>query len=72
MEIGNLVKAEYSEAIGIVIDIIQKKVWRTNEQGKAVNWNRVEPEPHAVVLYAHNNGTVNIPVVDLEVVDENR
>tara|TARA_A100001515_G_C4457493_1_gene172436 strand:+ start:118 stop:336 length:219 start_codon:yes stop_codon:yes gene_type:complete len=72
MEIGNLVKAEYSEAIGIVIDIVQKKVWRTNEQGKAVNWNRVEPEPHAVVLYAHNNGTVNIPVVDLEVVDENR
>ena len=72
MEIGNLVKAEYSEAIGIVVDIIQKKCWRTSERGAGVDWNKVEPEPHAVVLYAHNNGTVNIPVVDLEVVDENR
>ena len=72
MEIGNLVKAEYSEAIGIVVDIIQKKCWRTSERGVGVDWNKVEPEPHAIVLYAHNNGTVSIPVIDLEVVDEDR
>jgi hypothetical protein len=72
MKVGNLVKAEYSEAIGIVVDIVQKKVWRTSAQGKKVDWNKVDPEPHAVVLYAHNNGTVNIPVVDLQVVNETR
>jgi hypothetical protein len=68
MKIGSLVRAEYSEAIGIVVDVIQKKVWRTSEQGKAVNWNNVEPEPHAVILYAHNDGTVNIPTCDLEII----
>ena len=70
MKAGNLVRAEYSEAIGIVIDIIQKKVWRTSTQGNKVDWNKVEPEPHAVVLYSHNDGTVNIPTCELEVVSE--
>ena len=65
MKIGDLVKASYSEAIGLVVDVIQKKVWRASEN--TVNWSKVNPEPHAVVLYAHNDGTVNIPVADLEV-----
>ena len=67
MKVGDLVKAQYSEAVGLVVDVIQKKVWRTHELGRKVNWELVEPEPHAVVLYSHNKGTVDIPIIDLEV-----
>ena len=69
MKVGDLVKAEHSEAIGFVVDIIQKKCWRTSERGVGVDWNKVEPEPHASVLYSHNDGTVNIPIIELEVID---
>ena len=57
------------EPTGIVVDIIQKKVWRTNLQGKRVNWAKVNPEPHAVVLYSQR-GTLSIPITELEVIDE--
>ena len=67
MQVGDLVKAQYSEAVGLVVDVIQKKVWRTDSHGKKIDWNKVDPEPHAVVLYSHNEGTVDIPVIDLEV-----
>jgi len=53
-----------------VVDIIQKKVWRTRIQGKRVDWNKVHPEPHAVVLWSHNNGTINIPCTELVVLNE--
>lgn len=72
MKVGDLVKAEHSEAIGIVIDVVQKKVWRSGIMGKKVNWDLVDPEPHAAVLYSHNNDTVNIPFTELEVVNEGR
>ena len=68
MRKGDLVKAHYSDAIGLVVDVVQKKCWRTSEKGVSVDWNKVDPEPHAVVLYAHNDGTVSIPFTDLEVV----
>lgn len=72
MKVGDLVKAEHSETIGIVIDVVQKKVWRSGIMGKKVNWDLVDPEPHAAVLYSHNNDTVNIPFTELEVVNEGR
>ena len=72
MKVNDLVKAKHSEAIGIIVDVIQKKVWRSDLLGHKIDWNLVEPEPHGVVLYAYNNGTVNIPMIDLEVVNENR
>ena len=56
--------------VGLVIDIIEKKCWRTSAQGKSINWDIIEPEPHAEVLYPHNDGTIAIPVVELEVVYE--
>ena len=67
MKKGDLVRysGNKENAVGIVVDVIQKKVWRTSERGKAVNWNRVEPEPHAVVLWEHNDGPVAVPVTDL-------
>ena len=61
-----------SKRAGLVIDIVEKKVWRAGSMGKKVNWDAVDPEPHAVVLFPHNDGTINMPVVDLEVINENR
>ena len=74
MKVGDLVrhKANPGYLPGVVVDMIQKKVWRTVEQGKAVNWNKVKPEPHAVVFFSHNDGTINIPIVELEVINESR
>jgi hypothetical protein len=68
MKVGDLVKIEKTDHAGIVLDIIQKKCWRTSERGVGVDWNKVEPELHAVVLF--DNRKVSIPVVDLEVVNE--
>jgi len=70
VKVGDLVRAEFSESIGLVIDIAQKKCWRTSERGVGVDWNKVEPEPHAAVLYAHNSGTVDIPTTDLQVIND--
>tara|TARA_A100001515_G_scaffold139396_1_gene133981 strand:+ start:1179 stop:1451 length:273 start_codon:yes stop_codon:yes gene_type:complete len=53
---------------GIVVDIVQKKCWRTSERGTGVDWNKVEPEAHAVVLLSRETRTRTIPVIDLEVV----
>ena len=69
MKVGDLVK--HKEVVGepgLVVGMSQKKVWRTHIHGKKVNWSKIDPEPHAVVLWSHNDGTVEIPVHDLEVV----
>lgn len=58
--------------VGLVVDLTEKKCWRTSVQGKKINWDIIDPEPHAVVLYPHNDGTIEIPVIDLEVVYEGR
>ena len=70
MKVGDLVRAQYSEAIGLVVEVCQRKVCRS-PRGK-IDWNKIEPEPHAVVLYSHNDGTVDIPAIELEVVNESR
>jgi len=78
VKVGDLVRsipacAGGTNSIGIVIEMIQKKVWRTSIQGKKVNWNEVDPEPHAVVLGGWSvggEGTISIPIVELEVVHE--
>jgi predicted oxidoreductase (fatty acid repression mutant protein) len=75
VKVGDLVRSvphgilTQSGRVGIVVDTIQKKVWRTDVRGKRVNWDKVEPEPHAVVLFSHNDGPINIPWSELEVVD---
>ena len=79
MKVGDLVtvtcassKGWSGRPVGLVVQLIQKKVWRTHLQGKNLDWDAVDPEPHAVVLYSHNNGTISIPTVELEVISENR
>ena len=70
MKVGDLVRAEYSDAIGLVVRVFKKKVWRTHELGRKIDWDIVDPELHAAVLYSHNNGTVNIPWIELEVIND--
>tara|TARA_R110000824_G_scaffold385050_2_gene579218 strand:+ start:76 stop:297 length:222 start_codon:yes stop_codon:yes gene_type:complete len=72
MKVGDLVKLLSSHGAsfraGLIVDLIEKKCWRTDVLGNKVNWNKVEPEPHAVVLI---NGTKRtIPVTDLVSIDE--
>lgn len=68
MKVGDLVRTANSEAIGLVVDFTDKKVWRVHDKGQKVNWDKVLPESHAVVLYSHNDGALDIPTAELEVV----
>lgn len=70
MKIGDLVKNKSVKKpiAGLVVDIVQKKCWRTHILGKSVDWDKIEPEPHAVILIGEDYRT--IPVVDLELVCE--
>ena len=69
MKVGDLVGHKRSATpTGDDVEMVQKKVWRTNIQGKRVNWDHVDPEAHAVVLLADK--FITIPVIDLEVCNE--
>jgi hypothetical protein len=72
MQIGDLVKHKQSLTgePGLVVDMVQKKVWRAGSMGKKVDWSIVDPEPHAVVLFHHNDCTIKIPIIELEVINE--
>ena len=74
MKAGDLVKHKNTPTggMGIVVDMIQKKIWRTHTQGIKVDWDTAKAEPHAVVMFSHNTETINIPVVELEIVNEGR
>lgn len=74
MKIGDLVKLSSSASgrasfrAGLIVDLIEKKCWRTEELGIKVDWRKIDPEPHAVVLIGEGRRT--IPVTDLEFVGE--
>ena len=76
MKVGELVRLKKTCEVltdartGIVVDTFQKKVWRTEELGPMIDWRKVDPEPHAVVMY--DDCQLNIPVEELEVVHEDR
>ena len=71
MNIGDLVKRKATEGAsfraGLIVDLIEKKCWRTNELGRKVDWNKVDPEPHAVVMI--DGRRLTIPITDLEIVN---
>jgi hypothetical protein len=54
---------------GLVVDVIQKKCWRTGELGPAIDWDLVEAEPHAVILFPWNDEPITMPTIELEVMD---
>ena len=75
MKIGDLVKLKsmhrrQAPRAGLIVDLIEKKCWRTGELGNKVDWNKVDPEPHAVVLV--NGKKLTLPMIDLEAVNEGR
>ena len=75
MKIGDLVKLKsmhrrQAPRAGLIVDLTEKKCWRTGELGNKVDWNKVDPEPHAVVLV--NGKKLTLPMVDLEAVNEGR
>tara|TARA_B100000686_G_C16437606_1_gene785351 strand:+ start:72 stop:311 length:240 start_codon:yes stop_codon:yes gene_type:complete len=79
VRVGDLVRHANTELecseLGIVVDIISKKVWRTHLLGKRIEWDKVDPEPHAIVMYPDrmtNGPLFTIPAVDLVIVNEDR
>jgi hypothetical protein len=70
MKIGDLVKYRGMEdsRAGLVVGLLEKKCWRTHILGKAVDWDKIEPEPHAVVLIKGKKLT--FPLTDLDPMDE--
>ena len=71
MKVGDLVTSKTvtgkPRKAGLIVELIEKKCWRTFEMGKAVDWDRIEPEPHAVILIEGHKLT--IPLTDLELID---
>ena len=54
MKIGDLVKLKsmhrrQAPRAGLIVDLIEKKCWRTDAFGTKVDWGKIDPEPHAVV-----------------------
>ena len=75
MKIGDLVKLSpmtrrTPKRVGLIVELIEKKCWRTDELGNKIDWNKVDPEPHAVVLV--NGKKLTLPMIDLEAVNESR
>tara|TARA_R110000824_G_scaffold244953_1_gene433963 strand:- start:209 stop:424 length:216 start_codon:yes stop_codon:yes gene_type:complete len=71
MKVGDLVRAFKSSRgagkMGVVVKLFEKKIWRTDQLGIAVDWNKIDPEPVADVMIADR--VVPIPLTDLEIVE---
>ena len=70
MKVGDLVIVKVHpkgglNRTGVVVDIVQKKCWRTNKMGKKINWDLIDPEPHGVVMF--DDLVRTIPEVELKV-----
>jgi len=72
VKVGDLVKLSSSHGAsfraGLIIEFIEKKCWRTDVLGNKIDWGKIDPEPHAVVMI--NGDKREIPVTDLEPIDE--
>ena len=74
MKVGDLVKLSAvngsSFRAGLIVEFVEKKCWRADALGNKIDWNKIEPEPHATVLF--NGDKRAIPITDLELIDEGR
>jgi hypothetical protein len=72
MKVGDLVRALKSSRgagkTGVVVKLFERKIWRTDELGRKINWKDIDPEPVADVMIAGR--VVGIPLTDLELLDE--
>ena len=72
MKVGDLVKLKAepgqmnSGSAGVIMRLFKKKCWRTQELGVKVNWDLVDPEPHAEVMI--NKDLMSFLVTELELV----
>ena len=70
MRVGDLVKRKVGterRQAGLITSFVDKKCWRTHIDGPKINWDKIEPEPHAIVLFGDNY--VTIPLIDLQLVN---
>ena len=75
MKVGDLVMVKRHPRgglvrTGVLVDVIQKKCWRKDKLGPMVDWRKVDPEPHGVVMF--DDSLLTIPGTDLEVINESR
>ena len=74
MTVGDMVRSvnsgilTQSKRIGIIVDVIQKKCWRTEVHGPTIDWRKIDSEPHAIVMFNDNNDILTLPTIELEVV----
>ena len=72
MKVGDIVKLKgapgprNSGAAGVIVRIFEKKCWRTHKLGARVNWDLIDPEPHAEVLV--NENVVSLPASQLKII----
>lgn len=79
MKVGDLVRHSFhfrgddvlGVRVGLVIELTEKKCWRTDRQGHKISWGQIEPEAHAVVLYP-NQDAITVPAIELEVVNNEK
>ena len=73
MKAGDLVRpTDCPSFIGIVIRVFDHKLWETSKMGKQVNWDKVDKEPFAEVLWNVRADTTKVAQRKLEVVHEAR
>lgn len=72
MKPGDMVKLKNTPIkitqAGIVVRLFEKKCWRSDMLGPRIDWDTIEPEPHADIMIKGN--VISIPVADLEVINE--
>ena len=64
MVVGDLVK--WNDKTGVIIRIFEQKVWRTENLGKSVDFNKINPEPFAEIMVS--GSAFKVPQVDLQLV----
>ena len=68
MKVNDLVM--WNGQAALITELYESKVWRTNTQGRAVNFGSIEPEPFARIFV---RGCLHgVPIVDLKPIDETR
>ena len=65
---SNDVTEEGARKPRLVVELIQKKCWRTQELGPNIDWRKIDPEPHAVIMM--DGETMEVPLIDLRVINK--
>jgi len=72
MKVGDLVRIKTTrephgdeDRTGVITRMFEKKCWRTHKLGARVNWDLIDPEPHAEVLV--NENVMSLPASQLKI-----